>query len=204
MAAACVKRRCQDFDSQAKTGVTMGKQYEEISPALREWISKQHMFFVATAPNSADGLINCSPKGLDTFRVLSPREVAYLDLTGSGVETAAHLGENGRIVFMFCAFDGPPRIVRLHGAGEYCRPGSAGFAQIAPEFPALPGIRGVVRARVSRVSDSCGYSVPRLDFREDRDTLLKWAEKKGADELKRYHDSRNARSIDGLPGLPSL
>lgn len=180
----------------------MGKLYEEITPKIREWISEQRIFFVATAPTSTAGLVNCSPKGLDTFRILGPKEVGYLDLTGSGIETAAHLNENGRIVLMFCAFSGPPKIVRFHGVGEYCPLGSARFAQATGNFPTVPGTRGIVRVRISRVSDSCGYSVPRLEFVEDRDTLVRWAESKGADGLKEYRESRNARSIDGLPGLP--
>lgn len=179
----------------------MGKQFEEITPEIRSWLSAQHMFFVATAPTATTGLVNCSPKGMDTFRVLGPREVGYLDLTGSGIETAAHLRENGRIVFMFCAFDGPPKIVRFHGRGDYCTPGSAGFEEVAEAFRILPGTRGIVRCRVQRISDSCGFSVPRYDFKEDRDTLVRWAESRGDEGLKEYRTNRNAASIDGLPGL---
>ena len=180
----------------------MGKQFEEITPGIREWVGQQHMFFVATAPLSPDGLVNCSPKGMDTFRILGPREVAYLDLTGSGIETAAHLMENRRIVFMFCAFAGPPKIVRFHGMGDYHLPGSAGFEEIAGLFPELPGTRGIVRARLTRISDSCGYAVPRYDFVEPRDTLLRWTEAKGADGLEQYRRTRNGQSVDGLPGPP--
>src|SRR5690606_10234941 len=118
---------------------------------------------------SAQGLINCSPKGMDSFRVIGPNEVAYLDLTGSGIETAAHLTENGRIVFMFCAFKGPPTVVRLHGEGTYHVAGSSGFREIQDRFPQLPGARGIVRARLSRISTSCGFAVPRYDFVEERD-----------------------------------
>src|SRR6476620_1010777 len=117
----------------------MGKLYDGITPELADWLNQQRMFFVATAPVAADGLVNCSPKGMDTFRVLGPREVAYLDLTGSGIETVAHLRENGRIVLMFCAFTGPPKIVRLHGTGEVCTIGSAEFGKLGALFPDYPG-----------------------------------------------------------------
>jgi hypothetical protein len=179
----------------------MGKQFDEITPDLRAWIAGQRIFFVATAPRSDDGLLNCSPKGLDAFRILGPREVGYLDLTGSGIETAAHLNENGRIVFMFCAFDGPPRIVRLHGTGTYYTPSSAEFREVESLFPALPGTRGIVRARLSRIADSCGWGVPRFDFAGERDTLIRYAEQKGPVELANYRTKKNLRSIDGLRGL---
>lgn len=179
----------------------MGKQYDEITPDIREWIAEQRMFFVATAPGSRAGMINCSPKGMDTFRILGPREVGYLDLTGSGIETAAHLRENGRIVLMFCAFAGPPKIIRFHGIGEYCMPGSAGFDEVAGKFQVLPGTRGIVRCKASRISDSCGFSVPLYEFREERQTLVKWAESKGDEGLREYRSNRNSRSIDGLPGV---
>lgn len=178
----------------------MGKQFEEITPELSEWLQQQRLFFVATAPLSVGGLVNCSPKGVDSFRVVGPREVAYLDLTGSGIETAAHLKENGRIVFMFCAFAGPPRIVRFHGSGIYHAAGSAGFEQCAPLFPSLPGTRGIVRARLKRISESCGFAVPRYDFIEERDTLVRWAESKGAEGLRVYRQQKNSESLDGLPG----
>lgn len=139
----------------------MGKQFEELTPDLREWIERQRMFFVATAPRADDGLLNCSPKGMDTFRIISPHEVGYLDLTGSGIETAAHVGENGRIIFMFCAFDGPPKILRLHGTAAYYMRASPEFRDVQGLFPVLPGTRGIVRARLTRISDSCGWAVPR-------------------------------------------
>lgn len=180
----------------------MGKQYEEITPGIRDWIAEQRMFFVATAPLSQAGLVNCSPKGMDTFRILGPREVGYLDLTGSGIETAAHLRENGRIVLMFCAFDGPPKIIRLHGVGQYFTPGAAGFDEVAGSFELLPGTRGIVRCQALRISDSCGFSVPLYDFREERPTLLKWANSKGAGGVREYQGQHNALSLDGLPGLP--
>src|SRR5687767_13744762 len=179
----------------------MGKPYDGITPELSDWIERQHMFFVATAPLADDGLINCSPKGMDTFRILGPREVAYLDLTGSGIETVAHCRENGRVVFMFCAFEGPPKIVRLHGRGQALLPGEIEFEALRPLFPAYLGTRAIVRATIDRVSDSCGYAVPRYDLRGQRDTLLRWSESKGDDGLARYRDEKNARSVDGLGAI---
>lgn len=181
----------------------MGKQFEDITDDMKAWLAGQRLFFVATAPIAEDGLLNCSPKGMDSFRVLGPKEVGYLDLTGSGIETVAHLRENGRIVLMFCAFDGPPKIMRFHGTGTYHTAGSAGFREVAHHFPTLPGTRGIVRARLSRISTSCGFAVPRYEFVDERDTLLKWAESKGPEGVAAYHVTRNARSIDGLPGLPA-
>lgn len=179
----------------------MGKVHEQIDEKLAEWIRKQRMFFVATAPRNDEGLINCSPKGLDTFRILDAQTVAYLDLTGSGVETIAHLKENGRIVVMFCAFEGPPNIVRLHGTGEVLEPTHPDFATLLPLFPEIPGTRALIRVQVARVSDSCGYAVPRYSFKEDRDALIKYAEHKGPDGMDTYRARNNRQSLDGLPGL---
>jgi hypothetical protein len=179
----------------------MAKTYDEITPDIERWLSAQQMFFVATAPLGRDGLVNCSPKGMDSFRVLGPREVAYLDLTGSGIETTAHLQENGRIVFMFCAFAGPPRIMRLHGTGDVAPAGSETFAALKARFPEYPGARAIIRATVTRISDSCGYAVPRFDFIEPRDALLRWAEKRGDEGLLSYRRENNRYSLDGLPGL---
>jgi hypothetical protein len=181
--------------------ILLGKTYDELTPEVAEWIGQQRVFFVATAPLAADGLINCSPKGMDTFRMLGPREAAYLDLTGSGVETAAHLRENGRIVLMFCALSGPPNVLRLHGTGEVLPVGSAGYAALQEKFPDLLGARAIVRVRLSRIGDSCGYAVPQFEFVRDRDTLVRWAENKGAEGLVEYRRQKNARSLDGLPGL---
>jgi len=178
----------------------VGKVYDEITPELAAWLGRQRMFFVATAPLAADGLLNCSPKGMDTFRVLGPREVAYLDLTGSGIETAAHLRENGRIILMFCSFAGPPKIVRLHGTGEAVA-GGPDHERLRALFPDHPGARAVVRVGLTRVSDSCGYAIPRYDYAGERDALIRWAESKGAEGLARYRRENNARSLDGLPGL---
>lgn len=179
----------------------MGKTFDEITPQLSEWIGQQRMFFVATAPLAGDGLINCSPKGMNTFRILGPRDVAYLDLTGSGIETIAHSRENGRIVFMFCAFDGPPKIVRLHGTSEVVLAGSLEFQSLASHFPEYLGQRAIIRARLTRISDSCGYAVPRYEYVSERDTLIRSAEAKGPEGLRKYRHEKNARSLDGLPGV---
>ncbi len=179
----------------------MGAVPNSLTPALRAWIEAQWMFFVAPAPSGDGGHVNLSPKGLDTFRVLDDRTVAYLDLTGSGVETIAHLRQNGRITIMFCAFDGPPRIVRLHGRGTVLRPDDDGFDVLAGRFPALPGARSVITVACERVSTSCGYAVPRMALVDDRDTLVEWAERRGPDGIEAYWADKNAASIDGLAGL---
>jgi hypothetical protein len=178
----------------------MGKVHPLISPEMGSWIALQRVFFVATAPLSATGHVNCSPKGGDTFRVISETEVVYADLTGSGIETAAHLQQNGRIVVMFCAFQGPPKIVRLHGAGEVVYPADKRFAGLAALFPSLPGLRALIRVDVSRVSDSCGFAVPFFDYVENRGALDSWAEKKGSAGLSAYREDKNRVSIDGMAG----
>jgi hypothetical protein len=180
----------------------MGKVLDEIGPDLAEWIAEQPMFFVATAPSGASGHVNVSPKGLNGLAILGPRRIAYLDLTGSGVETIAHLRENGRITIMLCAFDGPPRICRLHGHGTVHPLGSAGFDSLASGFPDLPGARAIVEVEVTRVSSSCGFGVPLMEVVGARDDLVKWAGRKGDDGLDDYRATRNARSIDGLAGFP--
>lgn len=179
----------------------MGKLHAAIDDDLRAWIGAQRMFFVATAPSGDGGHVNCSPKGGDPLVVLGPHEVAWLDRVGSGVETIAHLRENGRIVFLFCAFNGLPKIVRLHGRGEVITPASPEWAELRARFPELPGARAVIRANVTRIADSCGYAVPELEFKGARDTLVRSCEAKGADALARYRVEKNARSLDGLPGL---
>ena len=181
----------------------MGTPYDDITPALAQWIERQHLFIVATAPLAGDGLINCSPKGMDTFRILGPREVAYLDLTGSGIETVAHARENGRIVFMFCGFEGPPKIVRLHGTSEVVFPDSPDYGSLSSLFPAYIGGRAIVRARLTRISDSCGFGVPHYRYGGDRNTLIRWSESKGQEELAQYRQAKNARSLNGLPGVPA-
>lgn len=179
----------------------MGKQFETITPPLAEWINKQKIFFVATAPLAADGHINCSPKGLDSFRIIDEHTVAYQDLTGSGVETIAHLKENKRIVIMFCAFDGSPKIVRLHGTGEAITPEHTDFESLAKHFPNRLGVRSYIRISVHRISDSCGYAVPLYDYIKDRDVLDKYNENKGEDGLKKFRGQYNQTSIDGLEGI---
>lgn len=176
----------------------MGKVLECITDDLKAFIEAQPLFFVATAPLAGDGHVNLSPKGLDCLRVLSSSRVAYLDLTGSGNETAAHLQENGRITFLFCAFAGAPRILRLYGTGEAVLPGSPEWAGLAGHFPEYPGVRQLIVARISRVQTSCGYAVPLMDYARQRDTLLRWAEAKG-EALPVYRQEKNAVSIDGLP-----
>jgi hypothetical protein len=177
----------------------MGKRYDVISTELRQWIALQRIFFVATAPIAAHGHINCSPKGLDTFRVLGEREVAYLDLTGSGIETVAHLQENGRMVLMFCAFDGAPKIVRLHGRGEVIYPEHPSYSLLSTEFPQHIRARAIIRVAVTRISGSCGFGVPRINFVEARDELTRWTARKGVG-LDAYRAEKNKSSIDGLPG----
>ena len=179
----------------------MGKVHAEIDEYLAKLIQSQHVFFVATAPLSSEGNLNLSPKGLDSFRILGPRMVAYIDLIGSGVETIAHLKENGRIVLMFCAFDGPPIIVRLHGRGRVVEPESPEFPSFVSQFPAFPSARSIIVVDVRRISSSCGFGVPLLKYEGDRDQVFRWAQKKGPEGLKAYKREKNRRSIDGLPGL---
>ena len=178
----------------------MGSFFDSISDDTATWIATQPMFFVATAPREG-GHVNVSPKGLDTFRVLGPNRVAYLDLTGSGVETIAHLRENGRITIMFCAFEGPPRIVRLYGTGTVTQRNEPGFGTAAAPFPEFAGARSVITVEVEKVGSSCGFGVPTMQPASERTRLLDWAEKKGADQLPSYWASKNATSLDGLTGM---
>ena len=182
----------------------MSKVHAEIEPRLAEWILAQRMFFVATAPLDAAGHVNISPKGLDgTLAVLGPHRVAYLDFTGSGAETIAHLRENGRIVVMLCAYDGPPQIVRLHGRGVVHLPASARFEALRPGFanPRQAGVRSIIEIEVDRVSDSCGFAVPLMSHQGQRDLLDQWSDRKTPAELDEYRAARNSESIDGLPTL---
>ena len=169
-----------------------------IDDDLREFLEAQPVFFVATA--APTGRVNVSPKGLDTFRVLGEHTVAYLDLTGSGIETVAHLQSDGRITVMFCAFTGKPRIVRLYGRGRVVRADAAEAGDLLARFPALPGARSVVVVDVDRVTTSCGFGVPRFELEATRDELVDWAESRGPEGLASYRERRNAVSIDGLPG----
>lgn len=182
----------------------MGKRYATITPELQAWLGSQKAFFVATAPLDRDGHVNCSPKDAASFRVLGENEVAYHDLTGSGIETVAHLRENGRVVLMFCAFEGPPKIVRLHGRGVILEPADAGFPELAELFPPNAGTRTIIRVILDRITDSCGYGVPLYDFVERRDTLDRYSEKKGSDGMVAYRRANNSTSIDGLPGLRNV
>lgn len=179
----------------------MGTTHDELSDEHRAWIDEQHMFFVATAPLSPSGHVNVSPKGYDTFRVIDARTVAYLDLTGSGIETVAHLRENGRITVMFCAFEGRPRILRLYGRGSAVRPGDDGFEELADRFDLVAGVRSIIRLDVEFVQSSCGYSVPFMTHVGERETLKDWADAKGEERIEAYWADRNATSLDGLVGL---
>jgi pyridoxamine 5'-phosphate oxidase-like protein len=180
----------------------MSAPHDGIQGEIRKFIEAQHVFFVATAPLSGEGHVNLSPKGLaDAFRVLDERTVAYLDYTGSGAETIAHLRENGRIVIMVCAFEGPPRIARLHGRGEVLEPASAEFKRLRGLFAETRPVRSIIRIAVDRVSDSCGYGVPLYRYERQRSQLLDWCDHKGEDGLLEYQKKKNAVSIDGLPAL---
>lgn len=179
----------------------MGKIFATIDDSIRKFIEAQPVFFVGTAPLDVEGHINVSPKGLDTLRILGPHTIAYLDLTGSGVETISHLRENGRIVFMFCAFGGPPKILRLYGRGTVIEPGHQEFADLASRFPEYEGRRAIILAEVSRIADSCGYAVPRMSYEGERDQLTAWARKLGLEGLKAYRQKKNRESIDRLPGI---
>ena len=178
------------------------KVHDGITERLRDFIVDQPMFFVATAPTDADGHVNVSPKGLTgTFRVLGEHRVAYLDFHGSGAETIAHLRENGRITLMFCAFQGPPNIVRLHGTGRAVPVTDPEFADLLPLFaaPDTHGARSIIDVDVHRVSDSCGYSVSLMTYVSDRDLLIRSHERRDDDDLAEYRRVKNGASIDGLP-----
>jgi hypothetical protein len=160
------------------------------------------MFFVATAPLAADGHVNVSPKGLDSFAVLNPRRVAYIDLGGSGIETHAHLNENGRVCIMFCAFDGKPLILRLYGSGSGHQYGSPEFDALREHFTNIDApVRGIIEIELNRVQRSCGYAVPLMDYRSDRDELVKHNMRRSQNEFISHRIATNGESIDGLPGL---
>lgn len=177
----------------------MGKFSETIQPAHREFIQKQHLFFVGTAPLNPEGHLNISPKGMDTFRLLSDNKVAYMDFIGSGNETSAHTLENGRITFMFCSFQGPPNILRLYGKGYTVLPGTAEWEQYAPLFPQYPNVRQIIMADIHLVQTSCGYGIPLYDYVGEREIMGVWAAKKGEEGLKNYIEEKNLTSLDGLP-----
>ncbi len=214
----------------------MAAVYSELDERLIKFIASQPMFFVATAPcldgEGTGGHVNLSPKGYrDTFAVLDPSTVAYLDLTGSGAETIAHLRQNGQITIMFCSFDREPKILRIYGTGQAVLPDDPSWKQFAANFPGAAegdptaatgaagaagaagtaGIatgmdhashRAIIVVAINRIADSCGYAVPRMDLVEERDLLARWAERKSADDLVAYRVKNNSASIDGLPALP--
>lgn len=175
----------------------MGKFFDHLSDDLRSFIDQQPIFFVATSPK--EGRINLSPKGIDTFRCLSANEVAYLDLTGSGNETVAHLKDDGRITVMFCSFDAQPLILRLYGHGRVIKPADAEWPTYFQHFTAVPGMRQIFSIKIDSAQTSCGFGVPYMEHQADRSTLNDWAEQKGPVGLVEYQRLRNQRSIDGLP-----
>jgi hypothetical protein len=179
----------------------MARTHDAIDDSLHRWIERQPVFFVASAPDGPDGHVNVSPKGYDSFRVLGPTEVAYLDLTGSGAETVAHLRQNGRITVMFCAFEGPPRILRLYGRGEAVLRDDDRFGPLAAAFPERASARAVIRIDLDRIQTSCGYAVPFMALEGERPLLDEWSERKSPSALEDYRTEKNARSIDGLPAL---
>ncbi|NNN15413.1 MAG: pyridoxamine 5'-phosphate oxidase family protein [Acidimicrobiaceae bacterium] len=183
----------------------MGLKGAELDEKTIQFISDQKVFFVSTAPLAAEGHINCSPKGgVGTFAVLDPKTIAYLDLTGSGSETIAHIKENGRIVIMWCSFDEIPKVARVHGTGKVFTIHDEEFVDYSKHFPVNVGARSIVLVEVNRVSTSCGYGVPRMDLIAERDDMQQWCDKKGPEGLIGYRQRKNATSIDGLEAFVSL
>jgi hypothetical protein len=182
----------------------MGKLHESIKPAHREFIEKQTIFFVASAPLSADGRVNLSPKGLDCFRVLSDNKVGYMDLISSGNETSAHTLENGRITIMFCSYESTPLILRLYGKGFAVLPGTQAWEMYSPHFTIYPSTRQLIIAEIDLLQTSCGFGVPLFEYAGERSIHFEWAEKQGADGLKQYVREKNFKSLDGLPTDISL
>jgi hypothetical protein len=181
----------------------MGQVHERIDDGLRGFIDAQQLYFVGTAPADTGGHVNLSPKGhRDTFAILDDTTVAYVDLTGSGAESLAHIRENGRVVIMFCAFEGPPNIVRLHGRGRVVFPADAEWDRLLAHFPSRPGARAIVTVDVTRASSSCGFAVPQYDYVGQRDLLEQWTSRKSEADLEDYRAKKNATSIDGLPAVP--
>ncbi len=179
----------------------MSTTYDQLDDKLIAFIRRQKLFFVATAPLSADGCVNLSPKGYDSLVIVDNKTVAYVDLGGSGIETHAHLAENGRITLMFCAFEGPANILRLYGRGESVAFDDPRFPRQIALFPAFERARAVITVHIRRVADSCGWGVPLFDYRGDRDQLRRWVDAKPFDEWAARRFEANAQSIDGLPGL---
>ncbi|MGF7048169.1 hypothetical protein J2T13_002676 [Paenibacillus sp. DS2015] len=177
----------------------MGRRFDSIQVEHDAFIRRQHMFFVASAPLSPEGHVNLSPKGYDTFRILSSTEVAYLDLTGSGNETSAHLMENGRITVMFTAFEGPPMIVRLFGTGSVVLPHMEEWDSLIGQFNSLPGVRQIIKVQVDLVTSSCGFSIPFFAYQGEREQLIKWADGLDEEQLEQYRAKKNDVSIDQMP-----
>ncbi|WP_055075052.1 pyridoxamine 5'-phosphate oxidase family protein [Pseudanabaena sp. 'Roaring Creek'] len=175
----------------------MAKFYDRLTTELQDFIKAQHIFFVATAPK--DGRVNLSPKGMNALRVIDAAEIVYLDLTGSGNETAAHLLENPRITIMLCSFTEKPLILRLYGRGEVIHPRDALWQEYLSLFPAIAGTRQIFRIKIESVQTSCGFAVPFYEFRSDRQVLKEWAEQKGEEGIYEYWQNKNQQSIDGLP-----
>ena len=177
----------------------MGKFYDSITAHQQQFIERQHLFFVATAPLSKEGHINLSPKGLDCFKVLSPNSVAYMDLISSGNETSAHTLENGRITIMFCSFDAVPTILRLYGKGRTILPGDEEWPALSAKFKTYPSTRQIIQATITKVQTSCGFGVPRYEYTGERSQHFEWAEKKGSAGLSQYIQDNNLISLDQLP-----
>jgi hypothetical protein len=175
----------------------MAKFFDELNEHLREFIGRQHIYFHSSAPNK--GRINLSPKGLDTFRILSDKQVGYLDLTGSECETAAHLAENGRLTIMFCSFEANPLIVRLYGTGKVVHPRDATWNELRPQFPEIPGTRQIILLDIESIMTTCGFAVPLYDYRGDRHQLEEFTCKMGDERMDEYRHQKNQVSIDGLP-----
>jgi hypothetical protein len=179
----------------------MGRIYDAITEPLERFVTEQPMFFVATAPLTNEGRVNLSPKGMDTLRVVDANTIAYVDFVGSGAETIAHLRDNGRITIMWCSFGPTPRIVRAYGRGTHLVPDHLDFAGLADMFPDYAAVRSIIRVRVDRLADSCGYGVPEMDLIGQRSRIAEWGMAKTADELIVYQREKNSVSIDGLPAL---
>ena len=175
----------------------MAERFDALTEALTRFIQSQHVFFVATA--ASDGRINLSPKGMDSLRVLGPNEILWLNLTGSGNETAAHLLESDRMTLMWCAFEGPPNIVRAYGTARAVHPRDEEWSACAREIPPPLGARQYLRVSIDLVQTSCGYAVPSYDYVGDRDVLTRWAEKRGEDGIQQYWSDKNQISLDGRP-----
>jgi hypothetical protein len=175
----------------------MAKQYSQLTDDLSDFIRRQKIFFVGTA--ASDGRVNVSPKGMDTLRVVSANRVVWLNLTGSGNETAAHLLENNRITLMFCSFEGAPQILRLYGQARAFHPHDAEWNSLVDFFPPIPGARQIIDVSIELVQTSCGFAVPLLDFKTERDQLEKWAENRGPAGVRKYWEEHNQQSLDGKP-----